>query len=383
MSCRDSVAFALAASSLSLLAVAQVQAAPPRYTVTNLGAFGSFVFPEIVVNNSGQVAFTSREEHAVIYRDGVMTDLGTFGADFVDVRAINDNGQLVGLMATFSPDYSLHAFLYGDGTLTDLGTLEGGHSEAWDVNDRGQVVGISYNYSPGCAGELAFLYSDGQMTDLGMVEVAIWPQFGARSWPARCAYGINNSGQIVGVGNDRDAFLYSNRVMTDLRSLGIGECLPYPALAINDSGEIAGTLYIDLGEGSYTSHAFLYSDGVTTDLGTLGRKASDATAINASGQVVGNFATVDSGHGFLFSDGVMHDLRSLAGQLSDWIYISPTDINDRGWITGHGLIDGEYCAFLLTPVPEPSAALLAAIGLAGWLALARPRRKISPGGAGG
>jgi probable HAF family extracellular repeat protein len=55
-------------------------------------------------------------------------------------------------------------------------------------------------------------------------------------------------------------------------------------------------------------HAFLYSGGVTRDLGTLGG-ASWAVAINNAGQVVRDR--------FLYSDGVTTDLGALGGSWSE------------------------------------------------------------------
>src|SRR5215217_9500439 len=79
---------------------------------------------------------------------------------------------------------------------------------------------------------------------------------------------------------------------------------------INDFGHVVGYAALSsfsYWEGGYCSeyvvgHAFLY-DGVMKDLGTLGWGSSSATAINKSGQVVGN--SVDGNwisHAFLYKD---------------------------------------------------------------------------------
>ena len=100
-----------------------------------------------------------------------------------------------------------------------------------------------------------------------------------------CAYGINDSGQIVGYsttasGEYHHACLWSDGVMTDLGTLGGSNSY---ARGINDSGQVVGDSRTDSGE----DHAFLWLDGDMTDLGTLGGSSSHAYGINDSGQVVG------------------------------------------------------------------------------------------------
>jgi hypothetical protein len=59
----------------------------------------------------------------------------------------------------------------------------------------------------------------------------------------------------------------------------------------------------------------------------------------------------------------MVDLNSLISPLSGWVLDRGFGINDVGQITGIGVIGGEQHAFLLTPVPEPGALALMALGL--------------------
>ena len=91
----------------------------------------------------------------------------------------------------------------------------------------------------------------------------------------------------------RHAFLYSNGSLTDLGTLGGAHSY---ALGINNSGEMAG--YSNT-SGS-AEHAFLHSNGSMTDLGTLGGADSAAFGINDSSQVVGwAFTSGNTAHAFL------------------------------------------------------------------------------------
>ena len=80
------------------------------------------------------------------------------------------------------------------GRWQDLGTLHSfdNSSEAEDINNAGDVIGYS--------GGSGFLYHNGQMTALDSL---IDPSLG---WTISDAYGINNVGQIIGIGN-QGAFL--------------------------------------------------------------------------------------------------------------------------------------------------------------------------------
>ena len=192
---------------------------------------------------------------------------------------------------------------------------------------------------------------------------------GTLGGPQSVAYGINDSGQVVGTSAPvgfapRHAFLYSGGVMKDLNDLvsGGGSATLGIAYGINDSGQITG-----MGGPGYG--AFLFSGGGVQDCGTLYGNSSRGYAINASGEVVGG-----SDHAFLYSGGVMQDLNSLIDPLFGWALNNAWAINNSGQIVGEGTIDGQVHAFLATPVPEPSSFVLAAFGIIGLVVWRRRKR---------
>ena len=84
------------------------------------------------------------------------------------------------------------------------------------------------------------------------------------------------------------------------------------ATAINDSGDVVGNIRVDGSD----IHAFLYSKGRVHDLGTLGGMRSNAKGINAAGLVVGWAETEGvtqgartSGRAFIYADGKMRAIE--------------------------------------------------------------------------
>ena len=122
------------------------------------------------------------------------------------------------------------------------------------------------------------------------------------------------------------AFLYSAGKMTDIGTLG-GTFSS--ADAVNSTGEVAGTSTLS-GITTAPTHAFLYHNATMTDLGTLGGPCSFAYGINDLGEVVGQACTTSNQDAFLYSGGKMTDLGTLGNIGSEAV-----GINNSGQVVGN------------------------------------------------
>ena len=134
-------------------------------------------------------------------------------------------------------------------------------------------------------------------------------------------------------GTSFTCWLYDNGVLTNLGTLGGKVCQP---TAMNDSGQIVG--HSTTAEGS--EHPFIYSNGRMTDIGVLSGASSQddsgfAWAINSSGAVVGQSQTAaGQTHTFLYKSGQLRDIDP------DALFSAGLAINDAGQITGVRAVPG-------------------------------------------
>jgi probable HAF family extracellular repeat protein len=217
---------------------------------------------------------------------------------------------------------SQQTFLWQNGHVTILGTPTGfNNSQGYAINDANQIVGAAYN--AGTTQISAFIWQNGSFTTIGTP-----PGFtGTEPGDA-----INGSGQFAGrLRNDigqgfEHAFLYSAGRITDLGTLGGTNS---QAIGINSFGDVVGGAQTAAG----FQHAFLYHNGVMSDLGTLGGRTSRAFGINDLGQVVGEAEVSPGGavHAFLWSSSSgMRDLGVLPNEGGS----RAIDINNRGQVVG-------------------------------------------------
>ncbi len=307
---------------------------PPSYVATDLGQVIAYA-----INNSGDVvgrvclpeqvcnSTVLANWRAFLYHNGMLNMIDSVPSV---ATGINDSGQVVGYDIDPRRWIPAAVFLYSGGVLTSL-PLPAAGGDGGDpaffpilINSSGDIaatVFARYCAGGGGRGPATLIYHNGTVTCLPLVGFTV-------------AFGFNDSGVVVGIKSEDEPFIYSDGVMR-----GIGRISDGSARAVNNSGQVVGVDFAGPGFG-----AFLYSNGIVTDLNALGGFTnSRAFAINSTGAVVGS---ADRFGAFLYADGVFTNLNTLlVNDIGTTLY-SANGINDSGQIIAAGA-NGH--AYLLTP----------------------------------
>ena len=296
-----------------------------------------------------------------------VSDLDSLGGTSSGGNSINDLNWVAGY-SRLTDNQSRHAALWRNGVLSDLGTLGGPNSSVtWNVkNIRGIIVGISQTVTPEPRGEAwsssAFY---GAPNNVGYINLGfIWEHGQMRGLPNfpggnnGFATGANNLRQVVGWaenGVEDDACVSPQVLQFRPAMWGLGppdqiHDLPLipgdtsgAATAINDFGQVVGISGIcDQAIGRHTArHAVLWENGGVTDIGNLGAQWwNTPTAINQRGDVVGfagdpSFVEGDILHAFMWTrhDGI-RPLLPLPGRVPEHVDSEAYGINELRQVVG-------------------------------------------------
>jgi probable HAF family extracellular repeat protein len=349
------------ASPLALMAVLAVAvglpaaaaapaAAATMYTITDLGSLGGGVTHGLAINASGQVTGDSvssqlvqipcpvqqyggakkcftHPDDAFEWSNGAMTDLGTLGGNFSQGVAINGSGEVVGLSAAKNSGPG-SAFLSNGHGMHQLSAP----AVAYGINDSGQIVGQCRNtqllQSYACV-----VSSNGAITALPESNPSIeCLEINTIPGITPAAVAINNNGQILGNCFLNTAVVWTNDTPTVLPTLGGGSAT---GTAISGNGKVVGTSATSTG----ADDGFLWSNGTMTDLGPNFSPA----AVNDSGVIVGGQ--------FVYSNGTLQNLNNLIPAGSGYQIQNATGINDNGQIVANATdtATGQTHALLLNP----------------------------------
>ncbi|HTQ11427.1 MAG TPA: hypothetical protein VMI31_15285, partial [Fimbriimonadaceae bacterium] len=286
------------------------------------------------------------EDHAFIYSNGIMQDLGDFGYPYgADGIAINDSDQLAAI--GYGPGYQ--ALRYSNGAAHRIGNIDGGYTEGLSINSSGNIVGRGMN---GDGGYQGFTYIGGIFTALGVDKAESINN--ANDYVGSIGYYWVYGGYVHGV---EHAFLYSGGTTTDLGDIGGGVRTNTEAYALNNLDQVVG--YSTAADG--TIHGFLYSGGVMQDIGTIPPYYAYPCAINDSGLIVGNLETYVGGPvgPFIYSGGMMRQLADVLDSSGDaWTGLTITALNNSGRIVGYGTYNGNGEGFVAIPTLPVSGVVV-------------------------
>jgi probable HAF family extracellular repeat protein len=288
----------------------------PEAGMSDLGLLpGAAESMAMALNDVGQVvgsSGTDANERPFLWTssNGIVELTGFPPGEFGIATGINNSLEVVGYRWTGTSG-GTHAFLWtSSGGVIDLGALPGATTTyARSINNNGVVVGYS--------GGRPFRWTALR----GMEELTI-PSTGTGG----DATGINDQGQIVGLGNSgNDANQRAVLWGTDGKPIEVTCCFAVAA-SVNQAGDIAGMF----GPGR---HAFFWSPASgRTEIGYLpGMSASSAADINDQDQITGTTRAGALDRAFLWSRGSgMSDLGGLPGRESSFGFA----INNKGQVVG-------------------------------------------------
>jgi probable HAF family extracellular repeat protein len=370
-----------------------------QYQVSTLPDFGGTSSGGNSINDQSWVAGYSRQpdrnRHATLWRNSLLSDLGTLGGlnSSVTWNVKNTAGIIVGISQTATPEplgewwssfafystpnnigYINLGFVWENNQMRGLPNFPGGNNGfATGANNLGQVVGWAENgvhdptcctSGPTCHQVLQFLPAvwelgpPDQIHDLPLIS-------GDTSGAATA---INDNGQIVGISGICDqavgrhtakhAVLWENGTVTDIYPNPPAPWWNTPT-AINQRGDVVGFA----GDPAFVEgdvlHAFMWTreDGIR-QLKPLPNRTpkhvdSEAYGINEARQVVGVSCDADQVdcRAVIWDHGnTPTDLNDFKGSYSGFLALAK-DINNKGEITGRAIdpTTGSLIAYLAVP----------------------------------
>ena len=328
------------------------------------------------INNAGQVVGVMRSNHAFLYSGGVLSLLpdSAPGQNSSEARSINTSGQIAGYLFDNTGSGTIASALWSGGNRYDQS------NGVWDgINDYGEMAGAfdrdnTHGYhltlwkptvpngTTGTKYDLGFFSGDpvrinsyGQIASSHLInsETILAPFF----WTPTTKSGTTGKRTtLVGPGGEQWGFAYG----------------------INNSGQVIGwsavdATHLDIGK---PSHAFLWtpttSNGTTGSVIDIGKLPGDVGArpfaLNNVGQVVGlSFASPKQSdiHAFVW-DTVhgMRDLNTLIPANANILVANTWGINDQGQIACIAYRNGVAHSALLTPIYTSKVS--GTITLDGW-----------------
>jgi probable HAF family extracellular repeat protein len=290
-----------------------------QYMIKALPVLGDSSGYALDINNSGDIVGYSMTsagvDHAALWHEDMVVDLGTLGGASSYALGINDKGTIVGYSETANGEF--HAFVWQGGAMIDIDhtKIQIVGSVARAINNNGIIAGEANMdgiiwYAP---------------------DNDVWVLDGTGLKGNSDAYDINDNNQVVGWYHLYDeAYVCKDGKIKILPDLGIGRSRAY---GINNHGHVVGNSAVPM---TYSEQATVWlDDGLPKILEPFEGiyTMSKANDINEYGIIVGEAKKSDNSTVPFFArsgEGVMYELMSLGSGVAN-------SVNNKGVIVGRAI----------------------------------------------
>jgi uncharacterized membrane protein len=356
------IASAIAAALPWASILPEAHATPPQYQIYDIGVVqvGDTASQGFGVSRAGVAVGRSFQDNGTrafrwTLKGGIVGLPNLPGRSYCVSNSANDNGIVVGTGATTSFGSGRLPVIWQNGVVSQL-PLPTGETlgDANSVNASNVAAGSVDAGSD----QRGVIYSGGSAT--------IITQTTANGSFFLTAFGINDSGRIVGQGIDPGNAARNVGIAYDIGQNMAFEVGALPgmngalAFAVSNTGFVVGSSMLNQGSGL----PFIWSDngGMVAIPLASGTSEGSARAVNSAGWVVGDDSSAFS-IPFLYDGTTTYRLADLIPPNSGWDLSMNTSssalgISEDGVIVGTGVHNGETHAYAMvpvTPTPPPTA----------------------------
>lgn len=334
--------------------VRSAEVAPPQYQIFDIGVvqmsdtasqgFGVSTNGTAVgrsVRGGGAQAFTWTSGGGIVGLPNIQ------GVPFCVSNAANNSGIVVGTCATTLFGTSRSPVVWQNGAVSQL-PLPSGETlgDANDVNASGVAVG-SVN---GGSLQRAVVYSGATATVIS--------QTTSNGSFFVTAFGINDSGRVIGQGIDPNNAARNVGMVFDIGSSSASEVGALPnangalAFGIGNAGHVVGSSMMNQGSG--LPFIWTQAGGMVAIPLPTGTTQGSARAVNSSGWAVGTASSAFA-IPFLYDGTATYRLADLIPANTGWDLSMNTSssalgISDGNVIVGTGVFNGQVRAYAMVPV---------------------------------